>query len=236
VVGGETVLVDRRADRTWVTLHRPAERNAIDTAMVDQLHDVCAELESDPKVLVLTGGCDGVFAGGADIAQLLERRSDDALQGINLRLFERIRALPMPTVAAIDGWAVGGGADLAYACDIRISSIRAKFGQLEPRLGIIAGAVATFRLVRLLGESVAKQILLAWRTLDADDALRLGLVLSVTEPEDLFAAVVRCRRSDAFEFAESAEPVQDRRRCARRRSSARRSIGPGGALRGLRKV
>lgn len=184
----ETVLIDRRPDRTWVTLHRPVERNAIDAAMVERLHQVCAELESDPRVLVLTGGCDGVFAGGADIAQLLARRSDDALKGINLRLFERIRSLPMPTVAAIDGWALGGGAELAYACDIRLASVRAKFGQPEPRLGILAGAGATSRLVRLLGESVAKQILLAGRTLDAQDALRHGLVMAVTEPEDLFSA------------------------------------------------
>lgn len=186
-MGGDTLLVDRRPDRTWVTLHRSAERNAINAAMVERLHDVCAELESDPKVLVLTGGRDGVFAGGADIAQLLGRRSDDALKGINLKLFERIRSLPMPTVAAIDGWALGGGAELAYACDIRLASVRAKFGQPEPRLGILAGAGATFRLVRLLGESVAKQILLAGRTLDAQDALRYGLVLAVTEPEDLFS-------------------------------------------------
>lgn len=184
----DAVLVDRRADRTWVTLHRPGERNAIDAAMVEQLHGLCAELESEPKMLVLTGGNDGVFAGGADIAQLLERRSDDALKGINLRLFERVRRLPMPTVAAIDGWALGGGAELAYACDIRVASARAKFGQPEPRLGILAGAGATFRLVRLLGESVAKQVLLAGHTLDAHDALHHGLVVAVTEPKDLFSA------------------------------------------------
>ncbi|MGH3951628.1 MAG: enoyl-CoA hydratase/isomerase family protein, partial [Pseudonocardiaceae bacterium] len=78
-----TLLVDRRDDRVWVTLHRPAERNAIDATMVAELHEVCGELERDPKVLVLTGGTDGVFAGGADIAQLRERRRDDALAGIN---------------------------------------------------------------------------------------------------------------------------------------------------------
>lgn len=183
----KTVLVERRADRTWARLHRPAQRNAIDAEMVDQLHELCAELEREPKVLVLTGGSEGVFAGGADIGELLERRSDDALKGINLKLFERVRCLPMPTVAAIDGWALGGGAELAYACDIRLASTRAKFGQPEPRLGILAGAGATFRLVRLLGESVAKQILLAGRTLDAHEALRHGLLLAVTEPEDLFS-------------------------------------------------
>ncbi|MGH3860715.1 enoyl-CoA hydratase/isomerase family protein [Actinokineospora sp.] len=183
-----TLFVDRHEDRVWVTLHRPAERNAVDATMVAELHDVCAELERDPKVLVLTGGTDGVFAGGADIAQLRERRRDDALAGINLRLFERIRALPMPSVAAIDGWALGGGAEIAYACDVRLATSRAKFGQPEPQLGILAGAGGPFRLVRLLGESVAKQILLAGRTLDADEARQVGLVLDVVEPEVMVAA------------------------------------------------
>ena len=142
---------------------------------------VCAELEAEPKVLILTGGTSGVFAGGADIAELLQRRRNDALAGINLRLFERIRALLIPTVAAVDGWALGGGAGFAYARDLRIATVRAKFGQPEPRLGILAGAGAAFGLVRLLGESVAKQVLLRGRTLDANDALRMGLVSEVVD-------------------------------------------------------
>lgn len=180
-----TLRVERRSDRMVVTLARPAERNAIDAAMVRELHDVCAELERAPRVLVITGGTDGVFAGGADIGQLRERGREDALAGINLRLFERIRGLPMPSVAAIDGYALGGGAELAYACDLRIATPRAKFGQPEPRLGILAGAGATYRLVRLLGESVAKQILLAGRTLSAEEAERAGLVLDIVEPDVL---------------------------------------------------
>lgn len=183
-----SLRVDRRSDRVWVTLNRPAERNAIDVAMVAELHSVCAELEDHPKVLVLTGGTSGVFAGGADIAELLQRRREDALAGINLRLFERIRALPMPTVAAVDGWALGGGAELTYACDLRIATARAKFAQPEPRFGILAGAGAAYRLVRLVGESVAKQVLLAGRTLDGEDALRLGLVSELVEPDQLFGA------------------------------------------------
>lgn len=180
-----TLQVERTEDRMVVTLARPAERNAIDAAMVEELHSLCAELERAPRVLILTGGTDGVFAGGADIAQLRERRRDDALAGINLRLFERIRRLPMPTVAAVDGHALGGGAELAYACDLRLATSRTRFGQPEPQLGILAGAGAAFRLVRLLGESVAKQILLAGRTLDADRAYELGLVLDVVPPAEL---------------------------------------------------
>lgn len=182
-----TLRVEWRDNRTVVTLNRPRERNAIDAAMVTELHEVCAQLEREPRVLVLTGGTDGVFAGGADIAQLRERRRDDALAGINLRLFARIRALPMPTIAAIDGYALGGGAELAYACDLRIITPRTRFGQPEPQLGILAGAGAAHRLVRLLGESVAKQILLSGRIVDAAESHRLGLALDVVEPDELLA-------------------------------------------------
>lgn len=181
----QTLIFDDSRDAVEVTLNRPETKNAIDAEMIDELHRVCAILEQRPRIMVLSGGADGVFAGGADIAQLRDRRRDDALAGINVNLFERIRALPLPTVAAIDGYALGGGAELSYACDIRIATPRTVFGQPEPGLGIIAGAGATFRLVRLLGESVAKQVLLAGEWLDADQALRFGLVQSIVEPADL---------------------------------------------------
>ena len=114
------VRVEERADRVVVTLNRPDKRNAIDAELVEELHEVCAGLETDPKLMLLTGGTDGVFAGGADIAQLRDRGRLDALAAINMGLFERIRRLPMPTLAAIDGPALGGGAELAYACDLRV--------------------------------------------------------------------------------------------------------------------
>ena len=171
-----------------VTLDRPAERNAIDARMVAELHAVCEQLERHPRVAIISGGTDGVFAGGADIAELCERGRDDGLAGINLRLFDRLRGLPMPTIAAVDGYALGGGAELAYACDMRIATLRTAFGQAEPRLGIIAGAGATHRLVRLVGESVAKQVLLAGVQISSQRALELGLVHSVVAPARLLGA------------------------------------------------
>ena len=105
-----TIRVTRLVDRVVVELHRPDSRNAINQAMVDELHGVCAELEVHPRILILIGG-DGVFASGADIAELRERTASDALRGINTLLFIRIAELPMPVIAAIDG----GGATLA-AC------------------------------------------------------------------------------------------------------------------------
>lgn len=168
-----------------VTIRRPEQRNAIDLAMVEQLHALCAELEREPRVLILTGGTDGVFAAGADIGELLHRGAGDGLAGINMTVFRRIHRLPMPTIAAVDGYALGGGAELAYACDIRLASPSAVFGNPEPGLGILAAAGACWRLRDLVGASVAKQVLLAGRRLGADDAYRLGLVADVVPAADL---------------------------------------------------
>ena len=170
-----TLRVEEHGDRVVVTLSRPEARNAINAAMVGELHDVCALLEEEPRLLLLTGD-GGTFAAGADIGELRERGRDQALRGINSRLFDRVARLPMPTVAAVDGYALGGGAELAYACDLRLASPAAVFGNPEPGLGILAAAGACWRLRDLVGASVAKQVLLAGKLLDAEEALRLGLV------------------------------------------------------------
>ena len=179
-----TLDVEELDDRVVVTLRRPEARNAINAAMVGELHDVCAVLEQRPRLLLLTGD-GGTFAAGADIGELRGRGRDQALQGINSRLFDRIARLPLPTVAAVDGYALGGGAELAYACDIRLASPAAVFGNPEPGLGILAAAGACGRLRELVGASVAKQVLLAGRRLDADDAYRLGLVAEIVPADDL---------------------------------------------------
>ena len=161
-----TLTIERRADRVHVQLDRPDVRNAIDQTMIDELHAICAELEQQPRTLIISGA-NGVFASGADIAQLRERRRDDALLGINSGLFSRIAKLPMPVIAAIDGWALGGGAELAYAADFRIASTSARLGTPETALGILPAAGALWRLAELVGEPVAKEIILAGRILSA---------------------------------------------------------------------
>ncbi|MDZ7918235.1 MAG: enoyl-CoA hydratase/isomerase family protein [Rhodococcus sp. (in: high G+C Gram-positive bacteria)] len=181
-----TLVVEELTDRVVVTLDREKQRNAIDSEMIGELHEVCALVEQDPKIVILTAQGEH-FAGGADINQLRARTRDDALRGINRNLFDRIAALPLPTIAAVRGYALGGGAELSYACDIRIASPTAVFGNPEPGLGIMAAAGASYRLPTLVGVSVAKQVLLGCRTLDADAALRSGLVLDVVD-EPLAAA------------------------------------------------
>jgi enoyl-CoA hydratase/carnithine racemase len=175
-----TVDIDDLGDRFVVTLDRPQQRNAINAAMIADLHEVCARIERDPKPLLLVGRGDH-FAGGADIVELRERRREEALAGINRNLFDRIARLPLPTVAAVSGYALGGGAELAYACDLRIATGSAVFGNPEPGLGILAAAGASYRLPSLVGLSVAKQVLLGGRTLDAQSALQVGLVMEVVD-------------------------------------------------------
>jgi len=184
----ETLLIEEHADRLVVTLNRPEKRNAIDAHLVEELHAVCARLEHEPRLLLLTGA-DGVFAGGADIAQLRERGRLDALAAINVGLFERIRRLPLPSLAAIDGPALGGGAELAYACDLRICTARAFFGQPEVRLGILAGAGSCYRLPALVGEGMAKEMLFTGRRVQAAEAFATRLVNRVVEdPLELLPA------------------------------------------------
>ncbi|GAA3401066.1 enoyl-CoA hydratase/isomerase family protein [Pseudarthrobacter polychromogenes] len=182
-----TLLVEERTDRVVVLLNRPEVRNAIDQQMVDELHVVCAALEQDPKVLIIAG-VDGVFASGADIAQLRERRRDDALQGINSTIFVRIAKLPMPVIAALDGYCLGGGAELAYAADFRIGTSSVRIGNPETGLGILAAAGASWRLKELVGEPVAKQVLLAGKVLTAEEALAVNLITEIHDAPELMDA------------------------------------------------
>lgn len=183
----EALLIDRRPDRVLARLNRPDKRNAIDREMIDALQALCAELESEPRTLILASSGDD-FAAGADITQLRARRAADAHRGINAVAFIRISALPMPVIAALDGYALGGGAELAYAADIRIATPRLKIGNPEPNLGIMAAAGATWRLRELVGDGLATEMLLTGRTLTADEALAAGLVSGIHSPNDLMSA------------------------------------------------
>jgi len=190
-----TLVVEERPDRLAVRLHRPEVKNAIDQAMVDELHAVCAYLERTPKILILSGtpgdpeaGAKGIFASGADISQLRERRRDDALAGINSGIFDRIAKLPMPVIAALDGYALGGGAELAYAADFRIGTPELRMGNPETNLGIMAAAGATWRLKELVGEPVAKEILLAGKVLRGQECLAVGLITELVQAPGLMQA------------------------------------------------
>jgi enoyl-CoA hydratase len=180
----ESILVEESDTRVLVRLNRSDTRNAIDRAMVDALGEVCRDLEARPRVLLIRGEGEH-FAAGADIEELRRRGRAEALEGINSSLFERVRRLPMPTIALLDGYALGGGAELAYACDLRIGTPHTRLGNPEPGLGIVAAAGACVRLVGLVGEARAKQVLLGGAVLDADTALAWGLLSEIVPREDL---------------------------------------------------
>lgn len=174
------------------TLNRPEVRNAIDETMVNELHELCGQLERDPRILIITGcvaqtpkGPRGIFASGADIGQLRERRRDDALRGINSSIFQRIAQLPAPVIAAVDGYALGGGLELALAADFRVATPQARFGQPEANLGIIAGAGALWRLKNTVGAPLAKEILLTGRVLSGEEATECRLVNELHPAEKL---------------------------------------------------
>lgn len=173
----QRVLTERRGDAVLVTLNAPERRNAIDQEMVDGLHAVLDELWHDESVaaLVLTGAGDKAFAAGADIAQLRDRSSADAMKAINSGIFNRIEEFPAPVIAAVKGYALGGGCELAIACDLRVAGESAKFGQPEVKLGIIPAAGGTYRLPRLIGLGLARELVFTGRMVDADEALRIGL-------------------------------------------------------------
>jgi enoyl-CoA hydratase len=173
----QTSIVVGFADRlATITINRPEVRNAIDLGVVTEISAALDDLRDRAGCVILTGAGDKAFAAGADIAQLRDRTRDDALKGINTNLFRKIEEFPAPVIAAIRGFALGGGCELAMACDLRIAGESSKFGQPEVGLGILAGAGGTYRLPRLVGAGRAKELLFTGRIIDAREAERIGLV------------------------------------------------------------
>ena len=185
-----TILVDVEDRLAVVTFNRPEKRNAIDQTMVHELHDALDGLVADGEVqaCLFTGAGDKAFVGGADIAQLRERTADDALKVINAALFNKIEALPFPTIAAVRGFCLGGGCELSMCCDLRVAGEGAKFGQPEVALGIIPAAGGTQRLPRLVGLGRAKDLVLTGRIIGAAEALEMGLVNRVVPDDEVLAA------------------------------------------------
>jgi enoyl-CoA hydratase/carnithine racemase len=160
----------------WIGLNRPDKRNAIDQEMVDAFAAALDDARRQPCVLIVHSTTPGIFAAGADIAELRERDADAALLSINAGLFERLEAHRWPTIAAIDGAALGGGCELALACDFRVASDQAFFAQPELSLGILAGAGGNWRLAQAVGQQTARRMLYAGARLSAADALAAGLI------------------------------------------------------------
>jgi enoyl-CoA hydratase len=177
-----------------VKVDRPEALNALDletlTALRDRLRELARDIET--RVVVLTGAGDRAFIAGADIAYMsgLDAEEAKAWGDLGHEVAGLLEAMPQPTIAAINGFALGGGCELALACDIRYASARAKLGQPEINLGIIPGWGGTQRLARTTTLGFAKELILTGRTVDADEALERGLVNAVTEPEELLPRAI----------------------------------------------
>jgi enoyl-CoA hydratase len=164
-----------------LTVDRPSVKNALNFDTINELHRALDELavNADAGVLIITGAGESAFVSGADINDIRARTREDGLAAINSSLFAKIDAFPKPVIAAVNGYALGGGCELALACDIRVAADTAKFGQPELGLGIIPGAGATQRLPRIVGLGWAKHLVLTGDIIDARQALEIGLVTAV---------------------------------------------------------
>jgi enoyl-CoA hydratase len=181
------LLIDISDRIATLTINRPEVRNALDRATVGEIKSALADLEANADVgaIVITGAGDQVFVSGADIRQMRERRRDDGLAAINSSVFAAVERCTKPTIAAVNGHALGGGCELALACDLRVAADHAKFGQPEVGLGIIPAAGATQRLPRVVGLGRATWMILTGDPIDARTALEWGLVTAVAPPAEL---------------------------------------------------
>ena len=183
------VLVEKADRIAWITLNRPEKLNALNDEVLRQLEEAFAALEHDAEVgvVVVTGAGEKAFVAGADIAELKSLDTAGArIQALRGQaVFQRIESMPKPVIAAVNGFALGGGCELALACHIRIASETAKFGLPEVSLGLIPGYGGTQRLARLVGKGVALDLILSGEMAPAADALRMGLVSRVVPQADL---------------------------------------------------
>jgi len=188
------LLREQHGGVALVTINRPQAHNALNEELFDELLRLTDELASDPavRVVILTGAGEKAFVSGGDIA-LMQPLGALAARAMTLkaqRLLHTIENLPQPVIAAINGFALGGGCQLAMACDIRIASEKARLGQPEVNLGIIPGWAGTQRLPRLVGKGRAKELIYTGAMISAEEAWRIGLVNKVVPAEQLLPAAL----------------------------------------------
>jgi enoyl-CoA hydratase len=180
----DLVLVERDGPVAVVLLNRPDALNALSDELMDQLIATLGELDSDEGVrCIVLGGSERAFAAGADIAELAKSSAIDLYYQRRVERWDAIAGLWTPLVAAVSGYCLGGGCELAMACDLVIASETAQFGQPETGVGVIPGAGGTQRLTRAVGKALAMDVILSGRFLSADEALRAGLVARVVARE-----------------------------------------------------
>lgn len=181
----EQIVMERKGNIAYIKVLRPEALNALSRGIVDVLDVLVEQVRADPGIRVLLFYSEKNFAAGADIKDMAACDETGAKAFLFTPTYDKIQALPIPTIAVMEGYAFGGGLELALRCDFRISTKTAKMGLPELNLGIIPGAGGTVLLPRLIGEAKAKELIYMSRTITGEEAERLGLVNIAVEPEDL---------------------------------------------------
>lgn len=185
------VLYEQKDSIGYITINRPEALNALNSGVLEELDAILDKIDLESvRCVIVRGAGEKSFVAGADIAQMkgLSKAEGEAFGKRGNDVFRKLETLPVPTVAAVGGYALGGGCELAMACDIRIASETAVFGQPEVGLGITPGFGGTQRLARLVSPGMAKQLIFTARNIKADEALRIGLVNALYPLEELYAA------------------------------------------------
>lgn len=184
--------IDKKDAITIMTISAPKSLNALNSTIVKEIGQLIDSLDERTRVLIITGDGPKSFVAGADISEMahLNQQQGHEFGKLGAEVFRRIEQLPIPVIAAVNGFALGGGCELAMACDVRICSSNAKFGQPEVGLGIIPGFSGTVRLARLVGQGMAKELIYTGSLIDANEALRIRLVNAVYEQEELMSQAI----------------------------------------------
>ena len=186
------VLLEKKGYYAVATINRPKALNALNSQVLEDLNELVDLVTADEEIraLVLTGAGEKAFVAGADIGEMstLTKAEGEAFGKKGNDVFRKLETMPVPTIAAINGFALGGGCELSMSCDIRICADTAVFGQPEVGLGITPGFGGTQRLARLVSPGMAKQLIYTAKNIKADEALRIGLVNAVYPAEELMAA------------------------------------------------
>lgn len=178
------ILTETRGRVGLITLNRPQALNALNHALLTELMDALAAFDSYENVRVMViAGSQRAFAAGADIKEMADRSAQQMLDADPTAVFGRIRTIRKPVIAAVSGWALGGGFELVLSCDLVVASESARFGLPETTIGVMPGAGGTQRLPRALGKVLAMEVMLNNRTLTAQEALQFGLVNRIVPPE-----------------------------------------------------
>lgn len=193
IMAFENVIVERPSDIVGlVRLNRPKALNALNAALMRELVTALTEFDADESIhcLVITGD-ERAFAAGADIKEMAEASAVDMLTRGTIELWDRLRSLRKPIIAAVSGHCLGGGCELAMACDMIVASETARFGQPEINLGVIPGAGGTQRLTRAIGKALAMEVILNGRTLTAQEAAQFGLVNRIVPPGEFLTQTLK---------------------------------------------